>query len=198
MNLSILTSVLAAFFLAHVASALLTKRDITATSSWSSYSLQCYLTAAASILAVETRHAAWISSAVGHGSPWDTAFQTPLSFYPVNSLAASFIVSCPAANSASLPSLTTYPTLAFTDAHARAGTTATLTFPFNSKAAFVAFVSGMGTPVFVPLQSSNRVTIPGGLHGLVFMFVTSDGGNVDDSTMVAGPNVALDSSGNVV
>ncbi|KAJ7782461.1 ferritin-like domain-containing protein [Mycena maculata] len=160
-----------------------------------------YLTAAASILAVEARHAAWISAAAEHGSPWDTAFQTPLSPNPVYSLAAPFIVSCPAANSAALPSLTAYPALAFADAHARAGTTATLTFASNSKASFVAFVSGAGTPVFVPLQSGNRVAIPGSLRGLVFVFVTSDGGRVDDSTTIAGPallNVAFDSRGNVV
>ncbi|KAJ7502427.1 ferritin-like domain-containing protein, partial [Mycena galericulata] len=162
-----------------------------------------YVTAAASILAVEARHAAWIGSAVTHGSAWDSAFQTPLSPSPVYSLAVPFIKSCPASNADLLPALTAFPALSFADAHPQAGKTATLTFtaPKASSPLFAAFVSGAGTPQFVPIQSGNQVAIPGDLRGFVFVFVTSDGAKVDDSTTVAGPailNVAFDSMGNVV
>ncbi|KAJ6594507.1 ferritin-like domain-containing protein [Mycena capillaripes] len=162
-----------------------------------------YLTAAASILAVEARHEAWINSAVKQSSPWDTAFQTPLLPNPVYSLAAPFIKSCPSSNADSLPALTAYPALAFADAHPRAGYTATLKFiaPSGSTERFVAFVSGAGAPVFVPIHGHNQVFIPGDLRGFVFCFVTSDGGKLDDSTTVAGPailNVAYDSRGQIV
>ncbi|KAJ7141179.1 ferritin-like domain-containing protein [Mycena epipterygia] len=162
-----------------------------------------YLTAAASILAVEARHEAWINSAVKQSSAWDTAFQTPLLPNAVYSLAAPFIKSCPAGNAESLPALTAYPTLSFADDHARVGHTATLNFaaPKSSSALFVAFISGAGAPVFVAIQNGNQVAIPADLRGFVFCIVTSDGAKVDDSTTVAGPailNVEYDSRGVVV
>ncbi|KAJ7162159.1 ferritin-like domain-containing protein [Mycena filopes] len=82
-----------------------------------------YLTAAASILAVEGRHEAWISAAVSKGSAWDTAFNTPLLPNAVYTLAAAFIKSCPAANADALPTLTAYPVLAFIDTNPRTGKT---------------------------------------------------------------------------
>ncbi|KAJ7680950.1 ferritin-like domain-containing protein [Mycena polygramma] len=161
-----------------------------------------YLTAAASILAVEARHESWINAAVRHGSAWDSAFQTPLLINPVYSLAAPFIKSCPADNAELLPALTAYPALTFAGPRARAGHTASLDFtaPKGSSALFVAFVSGAGTPVFVPIHDK-QVAIPGDLRGFVFCFVTSDGKTLDDSTTVAGPailDVAFDSRGHVV
>ncbi|KAJ7028528.1 ferritin-like domain-containing protein [Mycena alexandri] len=162
-----------------------------------------YLTAAASILAVEARHEAWISSAVFKASAWDTAFETPLLPNAVYSLAAPFIKSCPAANVNSLPALKPYPALGFADANPRAGHTASLTFtaPKDSSPLFVAFVSGPGAPTFVPIHDGNQVAIPKDLRGFVFCFVTNDGTKLDDSTTVAGPailNVEFDSRGNVV
>ncbi|KAJ7646675.1 ferritin-like domain-containing protein [Roridomyces roridus] len=156
-----------------------------------------YLTAAASILAVEARHAAWINSAVLYGAAWDTAFQTPLSLNAVYSLAVPFITSCPDGNAAALPSLTSYPALAI---EGKPGSTATLNFSVqNDGPLFVAFVSGLGTPVFQPIHN-NQVAIPADLRGYVFCFVTSSDGVLDDATTVAGPailNVAFDSRGNV-
>ncbi|KAJ7183843.1 ferritin-like domain-containing protein [Mycena filopes] len=163
-----------------------------------------YLTAAASILAVEGRHEAWISSAVIKGSAWDTAFTTPLGLNPVYTLAAAFITSCPAANADGLPPLTAYPALAFADPNPRIGTTVALAFtaPKDSSAAlFVAFVSGVGAPTFVPIHDGNKVAIPGDLRGFVFCFVTKDGAKLDDETTVAGPailTVEVDSRGDVV
>jgi hypothetical protein len=46
-----------------------------------------YLEAAASILAVEAEHDAWVGSAVEQGSGWGTAYQTPLGLSGVYSLA---------------------------------------------------------------------------------------------------------------
>ncbi|KAF8139229.1 hypothetical protein K438DRAFT_2118773 [Mycena galopus ATCC 62051] len=66
-------------------------------------STQEYPTAAASILAVEARHEAWINSAAEGHSTWDTGFQTALTLMQVYSLASSFITSWPTANTKSLP-----------------------------------------------------------------------------------------------
>jgi hypothetical protein len=46
-----------------------------------------HLTAAASILAEEANHDAWVGSAVLGGAAWDSAYQTPLGLSGVYSLA---------------------------------------------------------------------------------------------------------------
>lgn len=48
-----------------------------------------YLTAAGAILTTESRHSAWLSSAVNKGSPWSGPFDTPLDFDEVYSLACT-------------------------------------------------------------------------------------------------------------
>ncbi|KAJ7092887.1 ferritin-like domain-containing protein [Mycena belliarum] len=167
-----------------------------------------YLTAAASILAVEARHQAWIHSAAQHGSAWSTAFQTALGPDQVYTLAAPFIKSCPAGNAALLPPLTAGPALAVAPTGSsagkiRAGRPATLAFaaPAASTPLFAAFISGLATPIFVPLQNGKDVAVPQGLKGFVFVVVTSDGGKINAATTVAGPAIVdfmYDSSGTVV
>jgi hypothetical protein len=48
-----------------------------------------YLEVAASILTVEAEHDAWVGSAVDKGAAWATAYQTPLTFSGVYSLAGT-------------------------------------------------------------------------------------------------------------
>lgn len=58
---------------------------------------KAYLTAAGSILTVEARHNTYILGA-NKGNPVPSAFDTPLDFDEVYSIASAFIVSCPASN----------------------------------------------------------------------------------------------------
>ncbi|TEB27171.1 hypothetical protein FA13DRAFT_1572657, partial [Coprinellus micaceus] len=59
-----------------------------------------YRTVVASILGTQSRHAAWINSAVRMQNPWNTAFETPISLDMIFNLVGDFIVdgSCPISN----------------------------------------------------------------------------------------------------
>ncbi|KAK7001347.1 protein rds1 [Favolaschia claudopus] len=162
-----------------------------------------YLTVAASILAVEARHTAWLDAAVNRRNPWNTAFDTPLTPNQVYTLASGFIKSCPTGNARSLPTLTAFPSLTVADdAHPGSSTTLTFNAPASPPQLFAAFISGVGAPVFVPIESgSNKVEVPRDLIGVVYCVVTKDGKRVDDSTTVAGPailNFGFDSRGQTV
>ncbi|KAH7905750.1 ferritin-like domain-containing protein [Hygrophoropsis aurantiaca] len=142
------------------------------------------LTAAASILAVEARHGAWVNSAVLKANPWNTAFDTPLDLNQVYTLASSVIVSCPSSNPA-LP-VKAFPALQF-PASVKPGTTAKVTYKADGSSGqhYVAFISGLNTQI-VPLNNM-EVNIPGHLEGVVYAVVTSNANTTGDDVTVAGP-----------
>ncbi|KAJ2921297.1 hypothetical protein H1R20_g15802, partial [Candolleomyces eurysporus] len=54
-----------------------------------------YIAVFGSMMGVEARRAAWINSAVKKQNPWNTAFETPITFNQAWSIAKNFISSCP-------------------------------------------------------------------------------------------------------
>lgn len=150
------------------------------------------LTTAASILNVESRQAAWISSAVLKGAAWDSAFETPLGLNGVFSLASQFITKCPSTDPtfpvADLPALTVSPT----SSAALAGTTLDLTFTLPASDAnaplFLAYFNGL-TPVFSDIQNNGgkfTTTAPSGLHGTTYVAVVKSKDNASDATLSTG------------
>ncbi|KZP09009.1 hypothetical protein FIBSPDRAFT_873968 [Athelia psychrophila] len=61
-------------------------------------SSNAYLTAAASDLSAEARHASWVASAVDNVAGWSGLFDFALGLDSVYSLAAQFITFCPSSN----------------------------------------------------------------------------------------------------
>jgi hypothetical protein len=163
---------------------------------------KAYLTAAATILTVESRQAAWVNSAVEKLNPWGTAFDIPLDIDQVYTLASGFIKSCPAGNAPLLPALKSFPALSVSGS-ARPGKATKLTFDLPSgskKQLYAAFLSGSGT-IFVPIGEDMTVMVPDGLMGTSYVIVTNDNSKVDGTVTVAGPAIVMfgyNSAGKVV
>ncbi|KAG8528859.1 uncharacterized protein KY384_006548 [Bacidia gigantensis] len=162
-----------------------------------------YLTAAGSILTVESRHSSYIRSSLGE-SPFPSPFDVPLSLNEVYTLAAPFIVSCPSDNP-------TLPVKAFpkvvsppTNDPITPGKTITLLTPDSivkpadgSSQIYAAFITVTG-PVFAPATATDggfTVTVPtapeGGapIAGQTYAVLTGCNTTVTDETVAAGPAV---------
>ncbi|KAF8598929.1 hypothetical protein BDV93DRAFT_592558 [Ceratobasidium sp. AG-I] len=153
-----------------------------------------YLTAAGSILTTESRHSAWVSSAVRKGTPWSSAFDTPLTLNEVYTLAASFITSCPSTNP-SLP-VKAFPAFSITTATYKPGDTVSISYDTalaNGKKTYVSFTDGLAQ-VVVPVTGSAKslkVKLPAGLTGTVYAVVSTSDKAATDGTIVAGPAVLM-------
>jgi rubrerythrin len=147
-----------------------------------------YLTAAAAILTIETRHVAWVQSAVMTNAAWSGPFETPLDLDDVYSLAAPFITSCPDTNP-TLP-VKAFPALNTTTTPAPGES---VTFSFNATSAggaplYAAFFSGLSTE-FAPLDASLSATVPADLIGTVYVVISTNNTVVTDDSTVAGPTI---------
>lgn len=153
-----------------------------------------YLTAAGSILTVEARHSAYLRSKLGK-SPYPQAFDTPLTYDEVYSLASPFITSCPSSNP-TLP-VKAFPALSVDPAvkEVKTGDTITLLTPnYTVKGAdgqkiYIAFIAVTG-PTFVeasPVKGGFSVKIPEGFAGQTYAVLTGCNESVSDDTTVAGP-----------
>ncbi|KAF9528810.1 ferritin-like domain-containing protein [Crepidotus variabilis] len=144
-----------------------------------------YLTAAATILTTEARHAGFVSSAINKFAAWGGAFDTPLGFNEVYTLAAPFITSCPDSNP-KLP-VTAFPDL--TVANAAPGQAAAVTSKADKAASHIAFFSGLDQ-IFVPINNG-QVMIPQGLKGQIYAVATTSATAATDDVIVAGPAILL-------
>lgn len=155
-----------------------------------------YLTAAGSILTVESRHNAYIRAGLKQ-SPFPQAFDAPLDFNEVYTLAAPFIKACPQSNGM-LP-VKAFPMLSLDKSSMEAKTNASITidakdctFSDANAKLYAAWVSVTG-PTFVPAQivSSNQVktTVPMGFNGQSYVLLTAKEGCMTDDCVLAGPAI---------
>lgn len=153
-----------------------------------------YLTAAGSILTVESRHSAYIRNALGE-FPFPQPFDNPLTLDEVYTLAAPFIVSCPANNPA-LP-VKAFPALSLSK-DAPSPLYQNQTVVIDSVDAiqgtpYAAFITVTG-PVYTDLKQLSpqtfQVTIPAGIAGQSYLvFTNCKDADVTDDTVVAGPAI---------
>ncbi|KAJ7781837.1 ferritin-like domain-containing protein [Mycena maculata] len=151
-----------------------------------------YLTAAASVLATEARHASWVASAINKYAGWSGALDVPLGLNQVYSLAATFITSCPSTNP-SLP-VKAFPTLTTTTTRYSPGKKITLVYtPATPVPAgtplYAAFYTGLAVE-YAPIVDST-VVIPMDLRGQVYTAVTTSNGTISDGNTVAGLLILL-------
>jgi len=148
-----------------------------------------YALAAATIASTESRHSAWFDSALRKGSAWSGPFGTPLDLNQAFTIVSTFITSCPPTNP-TLPAVA-YAQLTLPEpSSVWPGSTTPLEFTEsssldNSTPLYGAFMSGQEA-VIVPLVGKS-VSIPNDLRGVVFLLITTDAGNLDDSKIIAGP-----------
>ncbi|KAM0482557.1 hypothetical protein ACHAPX_003076 [Trichoderma viride] len=156
-----------------------------------------YLTAAGSILTVESRHSSYLRANLKE-APFPQPFDAPLTLDEVYSLASGFITSCPSSN-APLP-VKAFPKLQLAPTTAKsvtAGATVTLLTPGytlkaeNNAQIYAAFIAVTG-PTFVPAKPVNggfSLTIPKGFAGQTYVVLTTCKEGVSDETTAAGPAI---------
>jgi hypothetical protein len=157
---------------------------------------KAYLTAAGSILTVESRHSSYLRAAQNK-SPFPQPFDAPLDFNEVYTLAAPFIVACPQGN-AMLP-VKAFPMLSLDPATMNVTTNSSITLvtkdpvkgytePTAWYAAWIAVTGPTFTPATVE-QNKFMTTVPTGFHGQSYVVITKEHGCVTDDCVVAGPAI---------
>jgi hypothetical protein len=143
-----------------------------------------YLTVAGSILTTESRHQAWVSSTVNQQEPWSGPYDTPVSFSPVYSVAAQFIVpnSCPSSNAA-LP-FTAYPVLTYAN-----GKVSFDGMDMQNGTCYAVLYQGLDVATY-PIGSDGSVTLPT-TQGIAYLTVSTEANStmVSDDNIIAGPAV---------
>ena len=139
------------------------------------------LTAAATILSVEARHAAFLQY-ITNRSPFPNAFDIPLSKGQVVGIASQFIVSCPYDLPASFPSLTLIPS------EGKAGDPIVTNYAGTYENVNCVFLGSAGNQSFVPVFQGGCI-VPQDVTGSSFVVITSamDMATFNDNTTIAGP-----------
>ncbi|CAG8119609.1 unnamed protein product [Penicillium salamii] len=153
-----------------------------------------YLTAAGSILTTEARHSAYLRAALGE-VPFAQAFDNPLDFNEVYTVASPFIGECPSSNGM-LP-VKAFPSLTMESMDAvmtGAKVPVTVGKGFDTKATDIhaAFITVTG-PVWAPIESMGdgkyTVTVPKGVAGQSYFVMTKGNTQATDDNIVAGPAI---------
>ncbi|KAF2835076.1 hypothetical protein M501DRAFT_1008844 [Patellaria atrata CBS 101060] len=155
-----------------------------------------YLTAAGSILTTEARHSSYLRASLEQ-VPFAQPFDNPLSYNEVYTLAAPFIVECPADNPP-LP-VKAFPMLTASSADMPIMTNSTImlsTMGYELVAAgegeiFAAFVTVTG-PVYAhatKVDGGFEVMVPEGVKGQSYVVLTGCETAVTDDTVAAGPAI---------
>lgn len=161
-----------------------------------------YLTAAGSILTIESRHSAYLRdiSSQSKLSPFPTAQDVGLSPNAIFTLASGFITSCPSSNPAlpvkpfpALSSTATGPVSAGSTISVK--TSNTVLAPGSGSAKlYAAFLTASG-PVWADLTPDGdgvgfKVVVPQtGVRGQSYLILCNCKERVDDGTIVAGPAI---------
>jgi hypothetical protein len=153
-----------------------------------------YLTAAGSILTVEARHSSYIRNA-NKQSPFPSPFDVPLTFNEVYTLAAQFIVSCPASNPP-LP-VKAFPTLTASAkdmsmmiATGSSVMLSTTGYKIEGEV-YAAFITVTG-PVWADVKAVSggfEVIVPEGIMGQSYVVLTSCKEAASDDYILAGPAI---------
>lgn len=153
-----------------------------------------YLTAAGSILTTEARHSAYLRAALGE-VPFAQAFDNPLDFDEVYTVASPFIVECPSSNGMlpvkAFPSLT-MDSMDAVMTGAKVPVTAGKGFDMKATDINAAFITVTG-PVWAPIESMGdgkfTVTVPKGVAGQSYFVLTKGNTQATDDNIVAGPAI---------
>lgn len=139
------------------------------------------LTAAATILSVEARHAAFLQY-ITNRSPFPNAFDVPLSKGQIVGIASQFIVSCPYELPASFPALTLIPS------EGNSGDEIITNYAGTYEDVNCLFL-GSGTQHFTPVFQGGCV-VPRNVTGLSYVVITSasDIAGFNDTNTIAGPS----------
>ncbi|KAJ5798381.1 uncharacterized protein N7503_007677 [Penicillium pulvis] len=153
-----------------------------------------YLTAAGSILTVEARHSAYLRAALGE-APAAQAFDNPLDFDEVYTLASLFIASCPESNGKlpvkAFPALT-MPSMAPVMTGSKVDLMVAGDMVMNTSDIYAAFITVTG-PVWATLESTGAgeytVVVPQGVAGQSYVVLTKGNKQATDDNIVAGPAI---------
>ena len=157
---------------------------------------KAYLTAAGSILTIESRHSAYLrSSQLIAQSPFPDPFDIPLDFDEVYTLASAFITGCPSTNPP-IPANKAFTSLTLVSSSPakpiRVGYKLTVKAAKSVAAKGAYFITSTG-PVSAKLSGSGTdyvVTVPTGVNaGQEYLVLTSSTATPSDSTIVAGPAI---------
>lgn len=162
-----------------------------------------YITTAATILSVEARHDAYLRYATIAEEPYPAAYDIPLTFDSVHTLALPFFVSCPVYEGSFPPfaGIEPFPALTYQNHTYPIQRNDTVTLitesvalrPANNETKLYAAWATRSRPGIVFAESVNcsetrfDVQVPKGISGQSYVFLTACNDTLTEETILAGP-----------